>query len=144
MCILSEYVKKTPDNPEREAALKELEEKYGSWDNVRSGSLRRIYRRAYRAVDERFPRVKATVADVVDHIDHVVTLVGIDHIGIGTDFDGGGGVSGCDDVTEMPNITRELLRRGYSEKDIRKIWGENFLRVFRQVRKMAKVSPHSL
>jgi membrane dipeptidase len=144
MCILSDYVKKTPANPEREAAIKALEEKYGPWDSVRNDSLRRVYRKAYRAVDERYPRDKATVADVVDHIDHVVQLVGIDYIGIGTDFDGGGGVSGCDDVTEMPNITLELLRRGYSEKDIRKIWGENFLRVFRQVNKMAKVSRHSL
>ncbi len=140
MCILSDYVKKTPPNPEREAAIQALQAQFGPWDKPRSDSLRRIYRKAYQVIDERYPRAKATVADVVDHIDHVVRLVGIDYIGIGTDFDGGGGVSGCDDVTEMPNITLELMRRGYSEKDIRKIWGENFLRVFEQAQKTAKVS----
>lgn len=63
----------------------------------------------------------------------MVKLIGVNHVGIGTDFDGGGGVEGCDDVSEMPNITEELLRRCYSEEDIRKIWGGNLMRVFRRV-----------
>ncbi|MFH1160754.1 MAG: dipeptidase [bacterium] len=75
------------------------------------------------------PRELATVSDVVDHIDHIVQVAGIDHVGIGTDFDGGGGVTGCYDVSEMGNITLELVRRGYSEEDIRKIWGGNLMRV---------------
>lgn len=58
-------------------------------------------------------------------------MIGIDHVGIGTDFDGGGGIIGCDDVSEMPRITEELLRRGYSEEDIRKIWGGNVMRVLK-------------
>jgi membrane dipeptidase len=70
---------------------------------------------------------------LVDHIDFVVELIGVDHVGIGTDFDGGGGVEGCNDVSEMPNITEELLRRGYSEEDIQKIWGGNIMRVFSRV-----------
>ena len=80
----------------------------------------------------------ATVPDVVDHIDHIVKIAGIDHVGIGTDFDGGGGVEGCNDVSEMGNITLELVKRGYSEDDIKKIWGGNFMRVFREVEKIAK------
>lgn len=76
---------------------------------------------------------RASVREVVDHIDHVVKLVGEDYVGIGTDFDGGGGVIGCDDVSELPNLTHEMMRRGYSQQTMRKIWGENFLRVFSQV-----------
>ena len=75
----------------------------------------------------------ATVVDVVDHIDHVVRVAGIDHVGIGTDFDGGGGIEGCRNASEVKNITIELLRRGYSKKDIEKIWSGNIMRVMRQV-----------
>ncbi len=60
-------------------------------------------------------------------------VAGIDHVGIGTDFDGGGGVEDCYDVSQLPNITRELIKRGYSEKDIRKIWGENLLGVMKKM-----------
>jgi membrane dipeptidase len=79
----------------------------------------------------------ATVSDVVDHIDHVVQVIGIDHVGIGTDFDGGGGVNGCRSVADMKNITMELLRRGYSKNEIGKIWGGNVMRVFRKVEEIA-------
>jgi len=82
---------------------------------------------------------RASVRDVVDHIDHVVKLVGEDYVGIGTDFDGGGGVIGCNDVSELPNLTHEMMRRGYSEQTLRKIWGENFLRVFSRVESNATV-----
>ncbi len=80
----------------------------------------------------------ATVSDVVDHIDHIVKIAGINHVGIGTDFDGGGGVIGCNDVSQMKNITRELLKRGYTTRDIRKIWGENLMRVMTKVNKIAR------
>ena len=72
---------------------------------------------------------KATVKDAVNHIDHIVKTVGIDHVGIGSDFDGGGGLKDLKAVNEMPQITIELLRRGYSEEAIAKIWGGNLLRV---------------
>jgi microsomal dipeptidase-like Zn-dependent dipeptidase/gamma-glutamyl-gamma-aminobutyrate hydrolase PuuD len=72
---------------------------------------------------------KATVKDAVNHIDYVVKTVGIDHVGIGSDFDGGGGIKGVNAANEMPQITIELLRRGYSEEDIAKIWGGNLMRV---------------
>jgi membrane dipeptidase len=66
--------------------------------------------------------------------------MGIDYVGIGTDFDGGGGVDGCRTASEMKNITIELLRRGYSKSDITKIWGGNLMRVFRKVEEVAKHS----
>ena len=76
---------------------------------------------------------KATVADYADHIDHAVKVAGIDHVGIASDFDGGGGITGWSDATETLNITKELVARGYSEADIEKIWGGNLLRVLQAV-----------
>jgi len=87
---------------------------------------------------EKVSQPLATVSDVVDHIDHMVKIAGIDHVGIGTDFDGGGGVTGCFDVSEMGNITLELVKRGYSRKGIRKIWGGNLMRVMNQTEKVAR------
>jgi len=85
----------------------------------------------------RKPAKEATLADFADHIDYAVGLIGVDHVGIGSDFDGGGGIPGFNDASECVNVTVELLKRGYSEKDIEKIWGGNLLRVWRQVEKRA-------
>lgn len=71
-----------------------------------------------------------TVADMVNHIDHIVQLVGPDHVGIGSDFDGGGRVAGFVDLSDAPNVTRQLKARAYSEADIRAIWGGNLMRVW--------------
>jgi membrane dipeptidase len=81
------------------------------------------------------PKVgNATVEDAAECIDHIVKVAGIDHVGIGSDFDGIPTVpQGLEDVSKMPNLTAALLKRGYTEKDIRKIMGENFLRVVREV-----------
>jgi len=75
--------------------------------------------------------------EFVDHIDHAVKIAGIDHVGIGTDFDGGGGIPGFNSHAEAKNVTEELLQRGYSTEDIQKIWGKNLLRVWREVEKVA-------
>jgi len=93
---------------------------------------------AWHKISRDFPQKLASVKDVVNHIDHIVKIAGIDHVGIGTDFDGGGEVSGCYDVSEMGNITLELVKRGYDEEQIRKIWGGNFMRVFRKVLEVRK------
>ena len=77
---------------------------------------------------------EASIIDVVRHIDHAVKVAGIDHVGIGSDFDGGGGLLGCNGDNDMINITVHLLEMGYSEEDIRKIWGGNFFRILTQVR----------
>lgn len=95
------------------------------------GEEKKLARAEYRAIREKYKKL-ATVKDVVDHIDHVVQVIGIDHVGIGTDFDGGGGVEGCMSVAEMKNITIELLHRGYSRADIAKIWGGNIFRVMKE------------
>lgn len=76
-------------------------------------------------------RSKASLSDFVDHIDYTAKRIGWQHVGIGTDFDHGAGVTGFDSAAEAPNVTRELLRRGYSEEQIAAIWGGNFLRVLR-------------
>ena len=102
--------------------------KYNNYEDL-SDEQQKEAGQALRSITQLFPPVLATVQDVVDHIDHIVEVAGIDYVGIGTDFDGGGGVEGCYDVSELPNITIELVKRGYSEEDILKIWGGNFLRV---------------
>jgi membrane dipeptidase len=133
ICFLAAYVKTPPVIPEREKALKELEAKYGNIRQIQDEAVRAKAMAEREAVNQKFPQVRATVKDLVDHIDHVKKLVGVDYVGIGTDFDGGGGVVGCDDVSGMIHVTEELIRRGYTDREIGKIWGGNFLRVFQRV-----------
>jgi len=88
---------------------------------------------------EQNPKVETSVSDVADHIEHVIELVGIDHVGIGSDFDGiSSGPTGLEDVSTYPNLIEELLKRGHSEEDIRKICGENLLRVWSEVERIAE------
>ena len=85
------------------------------------------------------------ISKLIDHIDHIVKIAGIDHVGIGADFDGANDMpEGAQDVSMLPNITYELLKRGYSEKDIRKILGENFLRVFAAAERVARNSSKNI
>lgn len=110
------------------AAAEQLsdEERAERWNQLRA---------AMPAIDARYP--PADVADFVDHIDHIVAVAGIDHVGIGSDFDGGGGITGWQNAAESRNVTRELYRRGYNEEEIGKIWSGNLLRVWREVEKVA-------
>ena len=89
------------------------------------------------ANDENAPEA-VSVKDFVDHIDYMVELIGIDHVGISSDFDGGGGIHGWRDASETENVTRELLERGYAEEDIKKLWGLNLLRVLDEVQAVAQ------
>jgi membrane dipeptidase len=86
------------------------------------------------------PTIFADLADVADHIDHVVELAGVDHVGFGSDFDGVGDSlpTGLKDVSYFPNLIRELLSRGYSEEDVAKIAGENLMRVWSEVERVAR------
>ena len=79
---------------------------------------------------------KATIQDAIAHLNHMVDIMGIEHVGIGTDFDGDGGIIGCASASELINFTRCLLKERYSEEDIRRIWGGNFLRVMEEVQKV--------
>ena len=90
---------------------------------------------ALRAAD--IEQKPVNVADFVDHIDYLVETIGIDHVGISSDFDGGGGVDGWNDASETFNVTLELVRRGYSEEEVEKIWSGNLLRVLDEVQAVA-------
>jgi len=150
----SAYVKCDPERDTvrarlRAEAIAELRERYGVAGATPAEVRERIEalpeerRNAYLAEQEditnrRYPGdPPATVADFVNHIDYAVRLIGIDHVGISSDFDGGGGVVGWRNAAETPNVTAELVRRGYSERDIAKLWGGNLLRVMEQVEKVA-------
>jgi membrane dipeptidase len=137
ICILSDYVKTPNPYPERDSAFQALREKYNFFQGL-SDEQRAQASKDWRALNQQYPKDLATVADAVDHIDYVVNKIGIDYVGIGTDFDGGGGLKDCKDASELKNITYELLKRGYTKEQIKKIWGDNFLRVFKAVEEFTK------
>jgi microsomal dipeptidase-like Zn-dependent dipeptidase len=78
---------------------------------------------------------EATIEDAVAHLRHMVDVMGVDHVGIGTDFDGDGGIPGCRNASELIQLTRRMLRLHFSEQDIRLLWGGNFLRVMEEVQR---------
>jgi membrane dipeptidase len=141
--LLSDYVKTIPPSPQREAAQKAMMEKWGVKDRrgmmAAMGRLseedQKKLRDEFTELNKNFPVQLATVKDAVDHIDHIVKLIGIDHVGMGADFDGGGALADCFDVSQYENFTVEFVRRGYSKKDIEKIWSGNFFRVMKAVDK---------
>jgi len=132
MCVLSAYVKTPDPNPARDSAESALRQKYGDRSKL-SPEEQKVARSAYVAVRQKYPEKMATVSDLVDHIDHIIKIAGIDHVGIGTDFDGGGGLADCRDASQMENITLELVKRGYTKKDIARIWSGNLFRVMDEV-----------
>ena len=140
------YVKiKPPESPERVAAVAALRKEFGLEGGGRrsAGGLPEARGTEFRvrmaALDEQYPPPPmATVRDFVDHIDYLVKKIGIDHVGISSDFDGGGGVKGWSGADETFNVTLELVRRGYSEGQIGKIWSGNLLRVMDEVQKVAR------
>ena len=129
LCFL--YVTELPPNPPRDSARAELRERFNNFQNLTEEQMEQA-RREWYAIELNFPSQLPTVSDMIDHLDHIVNLIGIDHVGIGSDFDGGGQLEDCFDVSEMHNLTVEMLRRGYSKEDIEKIWSGNFMRVFRE------------
>jgi len=127
----SDYMVPVPEMPELEQAMRALSQRYGPY-RLLSGETFRAYVRERRAIEARYPRPRATMDDLMAHILHVLKLVGPDHAGIGLDLDGGGGVTGLDDVAGIPEITRRLVAAGYGESDLAKIWGGNVLRLLRE------------
>jgi membrane dipeptidase len=123
-----------------EDAMRELTERLGLSDTPDVATLddntRIEFLRGVGMLNAQWP--PANIEKMVDHIDHAVNLIGIDHVGISSDFGGGGGIIGWSDALETPNVTAELLRRGYSEEDIGKIWSGNLLRVWREVERIAE------
>lgn len=137
LTMLSDYLRDEPENPERDSALESLRASLKPSNEMTEGE-RKLARDQLRKIRAQYPDPLATVKNVVDHIDHIVRIAGIDHVGIGCDFDGGGGIDGVFDVSEVMNITIELAQRGYSEQDIEKIWSGNILRVFAEVQAVAE------
>ena len=137
VCLVNSYLAELDPNPQRDSAMTVLREKYHGFDDL-SDEERTAARKEWQGINDKFPPTLATLSDVADHIDHIVEIAGIDHVGFGSDFDGGGGVDGLYDVSELPNLTRELLRRGYSENEIQKFWSGNFLRVMKAVEDYAQ------
>lgn len=131
------YIK--PVSEEKQTAVNTVRERLGfnSPDSFKQASEaeKRALREAIYALDAHWPR--ASVSDFADQIDYAVQLIGIDHVGIASDFGGGGGVIGWDDAAQTAAITDELRKRGYSWAALQKIWGANLLRVWRSVQSVA-------
>jgi membrane dipeptidase len=138
ICLLDDYIKDPDTTTMNYQKRKELNRIFETEYDSMTDEEKKELRNEWKLLKEKYPKTLPTVADCVDHIDYVKNLVGIDYVGIGSDFDGGGGVAGCEDVSQIPNITAEMLERGYTENEIRKVWGGNFFRVFTAVEKMAK------
>ena len=147
------FIKTTEaDSAERKAALTEARNEYNLPDpnsisqraraqaalKELSPAQRIAYEEKIAEIDQKFPGdPPATVKEFVDHIDYAVKLIGIDHVGISSDFDGGGGIAGWNDASETFNVTLELVRRGYTEEQIEKLWSGNLLRVMDEVQCIA-------
>ena len=154
-CVaLGEFVKTPEGTPEFQEGLRAFRAEYGitATDNFgiirqltqQSGDRQTEYMEKIGGLNKEYGVPDINVADFVDHIDHAVNLIGIDHVGISSDFDGGGGVAGWNDASESFNVTLELVRRGYSEEDIKKLWGENTLRVWSDVERIAQEIQQSM
>jgi membrane dipeptidase len=147
LVAFNNYVKQAPpDSPERVRALAALRQEFGlpaagggrgAMAQLDSAQRAAFMQRMQTLNKEFPPPPRATVRDFVDHIDYAVKLIGIDHVGISSDFDGGGGVDGWSDASETFNVTLELVTRGYTEEQIAKIWSGNLLRVMGEVQKIA-------
>jgi membrane dipeptidase len=133
---LGSYLKHIPAIPARDKALAELSAKYGPAANLSPERAAEL-RQARRAIDQQYPLERATFEDFMKHLLHALRLVGPEHVGIGADWDGGGGVVGMEDVASLPKITARLLQEGYSPSDIEKIWSGNVLRVLRAAEEYA-------
>ena len=137
LTMLSSYLRDTPPNIKRDSAIDSLRSNMKPIDKM-SDEEKVALRAKYQKINKKYPDPPATVKHVVDHIDHIIKIAGIDHVGIGCDFDGGGGIEGVFDASEVMNITIELVRRGYTEEQIEKIWGGNLIRVFKNVQAVAE------
>jgi membrane dipeptidase len=142
-----------PDSFDRAAALAALRKEYGLPEPRGPGqrarflaALKRLsddhradFEKKLAEIDKEHPGDPLpTLKDFVDHIDYAVKLIGIDHVGISSDFEGGGGVIGWNDASETFNVTLELVRRGYTEEQVEKLWGGNLLRVMDEVERIAQ------
>jgi len=126
----SSYLIDTPKNPDREAAMAALMAKVGA-RNKMTEEQRAAFMAERNAIDAKWPVTKATFQDFMNHLNHALKVAGVDHVGIGIDFDGGGGVVGLNDASDYWKISKALLDEGYTKSDLEKIWSGNVLRLLR-------------
>jgi membrane dipeptidase len=126
----SSYLIDTPKNPDREAAMGALMAKAGARAKM-TEDQRTAFMTEYKAIEAKWPVRKATFEDFMNHLNHALKVAGVDHVGIGLDFDGGGGVTGLNDAAGYWKISERLLAEGYSKADLEKIWSGNVLRLLR-------------
>ncbi len=134
------YLVPVEESAERRKALEELESRMGDYDTLDEAGVQ-AWLAASDAIDARYPVRLATFDDYMRHLLHILKVAGVEHVGIGADWDGGGGVVGLEDVSDLPRITQALLDAGYSEQDIAAIWGGNLLRVLREAQQVAAAAP---
>ena len=129
---VNQFLIKVPDNAERDA---EVDRFFAMIEDgaALSAERRKQAMQLYREIEAKYPTPKATFEDYMKHMLHILEVAGPEHVGLGADWDGGGGVSGMIDVTSLPKITERLLREGYSEDQVRGVLGGNLLRVMRAV-----------
>ncbi len=127
------YLEELQQSPELKAAMDSLNAEFGSDLTALSPERAEEYRTARGKVFEEHPPPRSTFEKYLEHLFYVLDLVGPDHVGIGADWDGGGGVDGMEDVAAIPKVTAALIDAGYTEDDIEKIWSGNLLRLMREV-----------
>ena len=137
LTMLANYLREVPPNIELDSAIAAHRIKMKDIDKM-TDEEKVFLRKEFQEINKKYPTPPATVKHVVDHIDHIIKIAGINHVGIGCDFDGGGGIEGVFDASEVMNITIELVRRGYNEEQIAKIWGGNLIRVFKEVQEISE------
>ena len=125
------YLEELTPTPERAAALEALAEEFGAPPAELSPEQQAEYRTRFLAINAEFPPPRSSFEKYVEHLLYTLELIGPDHVGIGADWDGGGGVTGMEDASSLPRITDELVKAGYSAEDIQKIWAGNLMRVLR-------------
>lgn len=130
------YLIPIEENPARKAALDALDDRFGSQESFSAAQVAEFLRER-DLIDAKYPAKQATFDDYMKHLLHILQVAGPEHVGIGADWDGGGGVAGFEDIRDLPKITQALLDAGYSERDIANIWGGNILRVLREAEKVA-------
>lgn len=127
------YLEALETSSERQAALDALQTEFGNDTAALTDQELQSYRAARMELDRQFPPPRSTFEKYVEHLLYTINLVGVDHVGIGADWDGGGGVDGMADVAAVPKITQALLEAGFRAEDIAKIWSGNVLRLMRDV-----------
>lgn len=132
----SDYMIPRSNDPARRAALDELQKASRALVNPTAEERRELSRRR-QEIEKRYSARRATFEDFMAHLLHALKVAGVDHVGIGIDFDGGGGVTGLEDAADYPRITERLLKEGYSTEDLQKIWSGNVLRVLSVAEKVA-------